>query len=247
MLSLYLWDGIITNFNGHGLQIRDIGDPKTPCGKLKNATSETTFKNNITALKGMTGYDSERGYRIDYPAAGSGQTGVTNQFLQNMPGTNVIDNTIFPTTTVLMHTHYDGLFPIFSPADIILFNNWIVFAQNWNLVPTNTPKIDLNNLTFVVVTSWGNYILKFDGTNVVPLPVYSQEELDKLNESYVDDYLSKTHTNGNFDTVKLETQFLKFVGTKMNMTGLKLYKAGSNGTNTEIYLENGKRKTNDCP
>ncbi len=223
------------------------GNPRTPCGKLQNMTSEKTFKNNVTSLEGMTGYDSERGYRMGHPIAANGQTGIQNQFLQNMPGTRVIELKAFSNTYAILHTHYDGLFPIFSPGDIIFFNSWIVWAQNWNAVATNTPKIDLNNLTFVVVTSYGTYILKFDGTNVVPLPTYSQTELDKLNESYIDDYMNKTHINGSFDTDKLETQFLKFVGKNMNMTGLKLYKTDNNGTNTEIYLENGKRKTSDCP
>jgi hypothetical protein len=50
-----------------------------------------------------------------------------------------------------------------------------------------------------------------------------------------------------YNTDKLEKEFLKFVRDKMNMTGLKLFKVENNGKNTEIYLENGSRKTNPCP
>jgi len=44
---------------------------------------------------------------------------------------------------------------------------------------------------------------------------------------------------------KVEKEFLKFVSDKMNMSGLKLFKV-ENMKNTEIYLENGNRKTKQC-
>lgn len=218
----------------------------TPCERIKSISNEKTFKDNITALEGMTGYDSERGYRMGYPLPNTSQTGIQNQFLQNMPGTKQVNLKAFSNTFVIMHTHYDGLYPIFSPEDIIFFNNWLVWAKSWNDIPTNTPKIDLKNLTFVVVTSYGTYILKFDGTDVVSLPTYSIEEFEDMNKDYIK-RMDRTHTNGNFDNEKLEKEYLKFVSEKMNMAGLKLFKRDSNGTNTEIYLENGQRKTNECP
>lgn len=217
----------------------------TPCDRIKAISNEKIFSDNITALEGNTGLGNETGYRMGYPIANTGQTGIQNQFLQNSPGTRVVDLKAFSNTFAILHTHYDGLFPIFSPDDIVFFNNWLMWAQNWNLIATNTPKIDLKNLTFVVVTSFGNYILKFDGTNVVGLPTYSTQQLEQLEKDYID-AMNKAHTNGNFDNSKLEIQFLKFVGDKMNMAGLKLYRRDSNGVNTEIYLENGKRKTSEC-
>ncbi|WP_027378682.1 hypothetical protein [Chryseobacterium daeguense] len=200
----------------------------TPCDRVKAISNEKTFKDNITALEGMTGYDSERGYRMGYPLPNTSQTGIQNQFLQNMPGTRQVELKAFSNTYAILHTHYDGLYPIFSPDDIIFFNNWLLWAKSWNDIPTNIPKIDLKNLTLVVVTSYGNYILKFDGTNVVSLPTYSQQELEQLNKDYID-ALDKSHTNGNFNNEKLEKEFLKFVGNKMNMAGLKLFKRENDG------------------
>ncbi|WPO83027.1 hypothetical protein SD427_01415 [Chryseobacterium sp. JJR-5R] len=177
----------------------------------------------------------EEGYRLGTPISGSGQTGTQNQLLQNLPGTHEVDMKIFSNTFALMHTHYDGIYPIFSPGDILLFNNWIVWANTWNSIPTNTPKIPLNNLTLTVVTSNGNYLLAFDGSFVDPLPAFTPEGFDDLNTKYKNNYLDKTHTNGNFNMEKVEKEFLSFISEKMNMTGLKLYRVKSDG-NYEISL-----------
>ncbi|SDI92908.1 hypothetical protein SAMN05421846_1253, partial [Chryseobacterium taeanense] len=221
---------------------------KTPCDKLKAQTSNITFKNNITSLEGKTGDSYESGYRIGTNSNGSLQ----NQMLQNKPGTQQVDLKAFSNTITLMHSHYDGLYPMFSPDDIIFFNQWIVWAQNWNAVPTNTPKIPLNNLTFTLVTSNGNYSFNFDGTSTAPLPNYTQQQLEDLDRDYTYKYLNKAVTVGNvsgianFDMERLETEFLKFMNDKMNMNGLKLYKTTTNG-NSSLTLVNGTRKETDCP
>lgn len=220
---------------------------KTPCEDIKTSTNDDKYKSNITTLEGKTNDSYESGYRMGTPVPNSGQSGTQNQLLQNKPGTREVNMTIFSNTFALMHSHYDGLYPIFSPGDILLFNQWVIYARNYNNSPTSNPKIPINALTLTVVTSNGNYMLNFDGTDVAPFPNYTQQEFVKLNNEYQDKYLDKTHTNGSFDMDKVETEFLKFVKDKMNMTGLKLFKVGSNGTNTEIYLENGNRKTKQCP
>lgn len=97
-------------------------------------------------------------------------------------------------------------------------------------------------------------MLRFDAS-MTPnqLPTYTQAEFDDLNRKQVNDYLDKAKSVGNvsgdvnFDMDMLEKEFLKFVKDKMNIQGMKLYKTESNGTNTEIYLENGNRKTKKCP
>ncbi|WP_426482513.1 hypothetical protein [Chryseobacterium sp. R2ACT005] len=219
----------------------------TPCGRIKKSTNNEKFKANITALKEKTGFSYENGYRL-----GTSQTGTENQLLQNRPGTKQVDIKFFPNTFAIQHTHYDGLYPIFSPGDILQFNQWIIWANGLNSTLTSTPQIPLNDLTYTVVTSDGNYLMAFDGTDVVSLPNYTAEQFEELNTKYID-YLSSAVKVTNvseeviYDMEKLEKEFLKFMKDKMNMVGFKLFKIDSDGTNTEIYLENGSRKTRQCP
>ena len=225
------------NCNGLGSGTVSIPLLNDPCGKIKTSTNDAKYQSNITALHGKTSDSYESGFRLGSPVAGSGQTGTQNQILQNAPGTNQVDMKIFSNTFALMHSHYDGLFPIFSPGDILLFNQWVVWANSWNAVATNTPKIPINNLTLTLVTSNGNYLLAFDGTTATALPAYTPEQFDDLNDKYITKYLDNAHTNGNFDMSKVEQEFLKFVKDKMNMAGLKLYRVKSDG-NYEISSTN---------
>ena len=219
----------------------------TPCGRIKKSTNNEKFKANIAELQKKTGFSYENGYRL-----GTSQTGTENQLLQNMPGTKQVDVKFFPNTFAIQHTHYDGLYPIFSPGDILQFNKWIIWANGLNNTPTSTSQIPLNDLTYTVVTSDGNYLMAFDGTDVVSLPNYTAEQFEELNTKYID-YLSSAVKVTNvsqeviYDMDKLEKEFLKFMKDKMNMVGFKLFKIDSDGTNTEIYLENGSRKTRQCP
>lgn len=234
-------------YPGGGNEPQDPEEPKDPCAKLKTQTNNPTFKSNITALEGTTGNSSESGYRIDTNASGIPQ----NQILQNKPGTKQVDMTIFPTTITLMHSHYDGLLPIFSPGDILLFNKWVIWAQNWNSIATNVPKIPLNNITLTVVTGNENYSFTFDGTTTTALPNYTQQEFDDLNKMYaklLSSAVTVSNVGGNtfYNTEKLEKEFLKFMNDKMNMPGLKLYRNTESG-NTELQLFKGNRKEVPCP
>lgn len=225
-----------------------------PCEKILTSTNDDKYKNNITSLEGTTNQDHENGFRLGTPVLGTTQTGTQNQFLQNKPGTLVVDMSIFPNTFALMHTHYDSLNdPMLSPEDLWLFNKWIVWAKNYNDNPSTNPKIPINNLTLTVVTSQGNYMFSFDGTNIEALPDYTQDQYDILNDYYIDNVIKSGMTVANvsgsvsFDMEKIEENFLKFIQNKMNMTGLKLYKVNSDGTNTQLYLENNHRKAVPCP
>ena len=162
---------------------------------------------------------------------------------------------VFANTFGLMHSHYDTLFPMFSPGDILFFNQWINYVYNNNqLTNPSTPVPPLENIFFTLVTSNGNYMLRFDSTSVPSqFPTSYSDALESLNFVYINDYLDKAKSVANvsgdvsFDMDRLEKEFLKFARDHMNMPGMKLYKTESNGTNTEIYLENGNRKTKKCP
>ncbi|MPT33018.1 MAG: hypothetical protein E2600_15410 [Chryseobacterium sp.] len=234
--------------NNDPILISPDGEPvNDACSKIMTTTNSVYYTSNISALQSKTGESYESGFRMGSPNPNFGQVGIQNQLLQNKPGTKQVDMKVFSNTFALMHSHYDGLFPIFSPGDILFFNQWIVWAKNYNDNPSTNPKIPINNLTLTLVTSNGNYLLAFDGSTVAALPAYTPQQFDDLSTKYVEDYLNQTQTNGNFDMDRVEKEFLKFVKDNMNMTGLKLFKVGSSGTNTEIYLEGGNRKTKDCP
>ncbi|WP_223560416.1 hypothetical protein [Chryseobacterium lathyri] len=232
----------------NGYEYPDPPEEQDPCSKLKVITINPTFKNNIIDLEGKTGNGYESGYRIGINPDGSLQ----NQMLQNKPGTSQVDMKIFSNTTTLMHSHYDTLYPMFSPGDIILFNQWIVWAQGWNAVATNTPKIPLNNLTLTVVTSNGNYSFNFDGSSATAFPNYTQQQYDDLNDLYakkLNEARSVANVSGNvtYDMQKLEKQFLNFMETKMNMTGLVLFRTTDAG-NTKLGLNtNGTLNESNCP
>ena len=222
------------------------------CTKIKALTNNNaTYKSNLEYLKGKTGDSYESGFRTNLPAPNV----AFNQLLQNVPGSTTVDMKVFSNTYGIMHSHYDGLYPIFSPGDILFFNQWINYVYNNNQTAgTNSSIPKVENIFFTLVTSNGNYMLKFDPASIPnQLPTYTQEEFNDLNRKQVSDYLDKAKTVANvsgdvtFDMDKLEKEFLKFVKDKMNLTGMKLYKTESDGTNTEIYLENGNRKTKKCP
>ncbi len=221
--------------------------PEDPCSKMKAKTDSPTFSGNVTNLEGKTGESFESGFRIGSVAGG----GVQNQLLQNRPGTNQVEFKVFPNTVILMHSHYNTLYPIFSPDDILFFNQWINWAQNYNSNPANTPKIPIEQLTLTVVTSWGNYSLTFDNAAPSPFPNYTQQDFDNFNRMYtqaLDAAKSVANVSGsvNYNMEKLEKGFLKFMNENMNMPGAKLFRNTSSG-NTQLSLINGKLTETKCP
>ncbi|SHE64155.1 hypothetical protein [Chryseobacterium sp. OV279] len=220
--------------------------PANPCSRLRAMTDTPTFKGNITNLEGKTGDGFESGFRI-----GNSAGGIQNQILQNKPGTNEVNLTVFPNTVVIMHSHYDQLYPIFSPGDILFFNQWVNWAQNYNSNPANFPKIPLDQIVFTIVSSWGNYSFTFDGSVPNPFPNFTTQELIDFNNRYID-LLDAAKSVGNvsgnvsFDSQKLEKGFLKFMNEKMNIPGAKLFRNTSSG-NTQLSLVNGKLTETNCP
>jgi hypothetical protein len=216
-------------------------EEEDPCTKAKATTTDPKFTSSISTLKENTNLNRETGYTLSH--------GAQPQFLDSPSGSTQVDFRFHFTTYAFMHVHYDGIYPIFSPGDIIEFNKWVVWAKEWNDVPTNNPKIDLNNLSYTVVTSWGNYTMTYDGMGATPFQNFSQQEVDNINDKYVS-MLRSCATAGasgiSYNMDKLEKEFMKFMKNYLNMPDLKLFKVENSG-NTELYLENGNRKTNPCP
>ncbi|WP_143883234.1 hypothetical protein [Chryseobacterium binzhouense] len=219
------------------------------CGKIKGVTDNSFFKDNVTDLQSKTWENREWGYTLGNPVQGTSQTGVQNQLLESKFGSKSVKFTFHYSTFAFMHTHYKGIYPIFSPGDVIEFNNWLIWAKNWNANPANANKqIDLSKLSYTVVTDDGNYMMTFDGTDIVPFPNYTKQDIENLNVEYQKN-LASSYTVGAsgpiYNMDKLELEFMKFLRDKLNMTGLKLYKIESDA-NYELYLQNGSRKKVKC-
>ncbi|CAI9687891.1 hypothetical protein HZQ11_06235 [Elizabethkingia anophelis] len=229
------------------------GTPSTeqeqdPCAKNKSITDSKTFKDNSTVLNGKTSDSSEFGYRMDLPIP----NGRENQFLTSKIGSQQVDLTAFPNTYGLMHSHYDGLYPMFSPGDIVLFNRWVNYVYNNNQITNpGTPIPKLSDIFFTVNTSQGTYMLKFDpSVRPTKFPEYSQKEFDKLNRDYktaLDQNTTVANVSGNvtYDMEGIEKSFLNFVLDKMNMPGLKLIRVDEKG-NKEWNSQSGSFKETKC-
>lgn len=204
-----------------------------PCLQQKSQSNDPIYKDKIDNLQGKTSDTSEQGFRVGNPVPNSGQTGAQYQQLSNKPGTKDLDFKIFNTTTGIMHSHYDGLYPMFSPQDIILFNQLLLNALNNN--------IPLSDVFLTVVTSQGNYQLRYVGISINALTSLTDDDIKSLNKTYQDDYLGNT---GNQQ--KYEEGFLKFMKDKLNVSGVKLYQNKDNG-NAELTLNSNNKLNTPTP
>jgi hypothetical protein len=224
-----------------------------PCQRLSALITNSTFKNNENTLFGNVGLNSETGFTMGTPI--SGQSGIQNQYLESLQGSSEVDFTFGYNIYAFLHTHFDNpqrrMYPIFSPGDIIRFNEWIAWAKAWNSIPANANKqVNIKNLTYTVVTVQGNYTLMFDGTDVEPFPNYTPEQLDKLIKDYKEQ-LDKAK-NPNPPNNDLETLFLKFLRKNMNINthipGLKVFRLNKDdNTATEIKLDGNFKQSIQCP
>ncbi|OCK51915.1 hypothetical protein BA768_14415 [Chryseobacterium sp. CBo1] len=221
----------------------------TPCARVKKTINDTDYKANLLDLQGKTNLDYEVAYTVSDPPANSNEP--RNKYFTGSVNARSVEIHITQYLRSAMHTHYKNLHPVFSPKDISNFSEWLKAIKDYNAHPALAPaeKIDLKTLTATVVTPIGNYLIIFDGTDFVPLPTYTEEELKKLANDYnekLDATLTSVVPQKVYNVEKFETEFLKFLRDKMPLNGLKLYKVESTG-NTEIYLENDTKKPNPCP
>ncbi len=219
---------------------------KSPCELVKKTTSDPKYQAYLPVLLGKTDLDNEVGYKLSHPVPNTGQTGTQDQILENYPGTRQLNMIGTNYTFAFMHSHYNGLYPIFSPDDLLVLNNWVQGTIAYNNNPANSPKVNIKELSITVVSDYGTYLMYFDGTTLAPFPNYTKKEWDDLLDEYKE-AMNKSGNPSNADYMKkMEKEFLKFVDKYMPMPGLKLFKVESGG-NKEIFLTNGSRDFNQCP
>lgn len=214
-------------------------DSTSPCEKINSQKNDVTYKTKVSFLKSKTSESSEYGFRVGNPVPGSGQTTTQYQQLSNFPGTPFISFSIFNNTFGMMHRHFEGLIPIFSPDDI---NNFVKMLKNANSkgIPLDTVYMTLVNPDGTVYQLWGT-----NEMNPNSMTIIEQNVIDKeLNRIYSEDYRLGTRDQ---PVEYYQTNFLKFMRDKMNVPGAKFYSMNSSGNGTEVYLNGNERKISNCP
>lgn len=217
------------------------GPQLSPCEKIKDQTIDPAFKEKIKELdkNSVLSQKKESGF------SESKSGGFTK--LQPSASTEHSDGmTIHVTsdTKGYIHTHLndyltgdtndEGL-PIikepirmFSPADVETLMTMAGFIKDGNY----------SEIYGTMVSSYGNYTIKFTGTASDIKTGFGTEE-------WKTKYVEYRKENGDWSFEKL---FLNFLKDKMNVQGVELYKIKDNGTvqNKSLNSDN-KVQSQDCP
>jgi len=217
------------------------------CEQIKLQRADIEFKNKITDLEGKTNLKKETGYIQKWSGdyIYKDNAGATNN-ANTLSLPNVETNTYikgFIDTHVNNYKFLDAQgyerdkngIKMFSPADIAYFMDLVKNAQT-----TGQP---LNNVYGVMVSSLGNYQIRFTG-NQYQIKTFTDAQTETYKDLFVD-FMKYRNEN-----VKArEFGFLKFIDEKMNLKGISLYRTNTNGTTTEIKLNATKTDTDEinCP
>lgn len=220
-----------------GILITPDGDPvDVSCDKLQAQKINTDFSERIQKLKDSLNLKREIGYTED-----------TNgfHFKGNSSASEDANTLTLGTPTVgmigFMHIHPNDYvdsngdtrkgFKIFSPADVIYFCQMVAIAKQ-NGKP-------LDNIYAVVVTSKGNYQLRFTG-NINQVKTTYNNTKQQYNEMYKK-YFERNAKKSD------ELNFLKFMDEYMYVKGVTLVKMNDDGTFTKKTLNDDKSDVKDTP
>jgi len=122
-------------------------------------------------------------------------------------------------------------FKIFSPADVIYFNQMISNAQ-----ANGTP---LDDIYAVMVSGKGNYQIRFTGNANQIKTTYTntKTEYREMYKKYFEKYKDRSD----------EMNFLKFMEEKMYVKGVNLVKIEKDGTITKKTLNTDKSGVTNSP
>ncbi|AZB34378.1 hypothetical protein [Chryseobacterium bernardetii] len=233
--------GDCPKFNGCGSSGGGGTEPGTgnntdPCAKMKAQNSTQGFKDKVAELDKKETFDKneETGFAAAYGTTPfEPMANTANDNLKFPPGNKYFG---------YMHTHLDskeGVVKIFSPADVSTFLTTCV--RNAETKGTITDAYGM------VITSQGNYILKYSGDGNFGIgPVQETAWQTWYNDNYTQ--LGEDEGLNNPTSVeKLFTQFLKEV---VKVAGLEVYKSdktNGNSTKLEYNRKDQPVKTTPCP
>ncbi|WP_104669485.1 hypothetical protein [Chryseobacterium shigense] len=216
---------------------------QNPCEKLKTQNANPQFTGKIDDLKSKLTLKKETGY-VE-------KTNGSFDYKDNATATETANSLSLGTPTADMkgylHTHpndfeieypdgtieYRKGFKIFSPADVIYFNQMVALA-NQNGIP-------LGDIYAVMVSGTGTYQIRFTGNVNQIKTVYTNTKFE-YNEMYKT-YFSDNKQNSD------ELNFLKFMDEHMYVKGVSLVKMNDSGTFTTKTLNSDKSglAESDCP
>ena len=215
-------------------------NPENPCEKMQTQNTMdfrskiNTLKNNLT-LKKETGYIENNNGVFTYKGNANATDDANTLGLPN-PDTHK-DIKGFIHTHPNDFTGSDGVprigIKIFSPADVIYFNQMLKNARD-NGLP-------ISSVYAVMVSGKGVYQLRFTG-NINQIKTSYPNTDKQYREMY------KKYFEAN-DTKSDEYNFLKFMDEQMYVKGVSLVKMNNNGTFTTKTLNADKSgvSDSDCP
>lgn len=241
-----MWSGNDPNWGGGGFG--DLGggggsstDVDTdPCLKIKSNLTDANYKlkydelnktSNFTEKQEKGFYETKDGWFIGLEQSSSTSTsdGLKVPIADDVKG----------YTHIHLNDYEDGTFdeegrpvirkPIrmFSPADV---NTLMELAK----IQTNGNYGDLYG---TMLSSTGNYIIKFTGTAANIKTGFDTEDWRKAFKKFIMD-----------EKGSLEKKFLRFLSEKMGVTGVSLYKINSDGTVEQKTLSSdGVVTPTKCP
>lgn len=221
---------------GEGNGPTPTGPQLSPCEKIKAENLKQPFKDKVAELDKKQVFDKieETGFAAAYGTHPFEQLANTaNDNLKFLPGNKYYG---------YMHTHLDskdGVIKIFSPADISTFLTSCVRNAQANG--------SMEDAYGMVITSQGNYILKYSGDG--NFGVGPNQEKNWL-EWYEREFAKIANEDGSFSQNKVENLFARFLIEKVKIDGLEVYKSEKTTGNTsrlEYSTTNNAVKLTNCP
>lgn len=219
----------------------NLPNPKnnTPCLKIKANFEDDRFKEKVAAIDkpSVFNMDHEMGYAAGYPINTS-LTEIQYPPMENKVGTHSVTLPSGSQYFGFIHSHTD------DNGDIIrarIFSNADVATFLTSCVRNAQQHGDISDAYAMVITSEGNYMLKYTGTgnfNIGPgqLKNWSNWYNKKFRELVENDELTQTN---------LEKMFMRFLNESVNIPGLEIYHIEKN-TGKASKMNNDATKK-PCP
>jgi hypothetical protein len=197
--------------------------PQNPCEKLKNQNQNQAFKDKVTLLDkdDIFKKTQETGYAAAYGSVPYEQMLNSDNGNVKLPQGNKYYGYMH------VHLNMDGVVKIFSPYDITTFLTSCV--ANAKLVG------NMADAYAMVITSEGNYILKYSGDGNFAI---SSVQLESWETWYKKQY-GELYENNKLTQPNVEKLFTQFLQEVVNINGLEVYQSDKTTGNASKLQYNG--------